>query len=125
TFHDLEHAARNDVRRIAAGEVVAKKFDASVRDFAIVAREQTRNCFEGRALASAVGAKEGHDVALLHFQRQSLEDEDYAVIADFDVGEPQHRWLPRWRVDRIGDLLDLAVADLVEDRLAGWHVRGL
>src|SRR5439155_14010162 len=30
----------------------------------------------------------------------------------------------RWGIDGFGDLVDLAVAHLVEDRLACWHVRG-
>ena len=41
----------------------------------------------------------------------------------FDVGQLRIDVSPRGRVDGIGDAVDLAVADLIEDRLARWHVR--
>src|SRR5260370_36331149 len=68
---------------------LAVQLDAGVADFAVVAFEQAGDCVEGCALAGAVCPEQRDDLALRDFQRQSLENEDHAIVADLDVVEPQ------------------------------------
>src|SRR4029079_2908660 len=89
-FGRLNYAQLHDLVRGHAADPVSVQ-----RDLTSGGMKQARDRLECRALACAIGADQGHDLALLHFDRDALQRMNVAVVG-VDIGDVEHRrhaWL--------------------------------
>jgi len=76
---------------------LSQKFDGPLfRLFLLEVVEQPHDRLEGRRLSRPVGSQQGHDVALLHLERDPVQRPDQ-VVPGFDIAHLQHpRSSPRY-----------------------------
>ena len=84
-FHDLEDALADDFFRIAVLNGLAVVQDGAIGDFAPLGLKQARDGLQGGGLPRAIGPQQGHDLPLMHFQGEALEDQDDLVVDDLDI----------------------------------------
>src|SRR5437762_1705948 len=72
-------------------DALTAQLDRALGHLAALGAKQARDGLERRRLPRPVGAEQGSDAALADVERHALEDEDDAVVDDFDVVQRQHR----------------------------------
>src|SRR5439155_16016484 len=72
-------------------DALTAQLDRALGHLAALGAKQARDGLERRRLPRPVGAEQGGDAALADGERHALEDEDDAIVDDFDVVQRQHR----------------------------------
>ena len=84
-FHDLHHAALDQVGRRQVFDALAAQFDAALGDLAALGLEQVGDGAQRGGLAGTVAAQDGRDLALRDGERNPLEHQDHMVVDDLDA----------------------------------------
>ena len=84
-FHDLHHAALDQVGGREVLNFLAFQHDAAFGDLAALAFEQVGDGPQSGGLARTIAAEQGNDAMLWHFQRNAFEYQDDVVVNDFNA----------------------------------------
>ncbi len=93
-LHDLDAAAAHQIVGRQPVDALALELDRALGDVAALGLDEIGDRLQRGRLARAVGAEQGDDAALPHFQRHALEHQDDVVVDDLDVLDREDRPWP-------------------------------
>ena len=86
----LDQAEPRDVVRPHAVDATVAELHGALCDLAALGAQHAGDGLQRRRLAGAVGAQQRRDLPIADVDRHALQDEDDAVVDDFDVVDRQH-----------------------------------
>jgi len=89
-FHDMYQPLANDIDGVGTGDVRTIKLNTPRRHTTILCPDQVGDGLERGALASAIGAQQGHALSSGDFGGNAFDSKNDVAVEDFNVVQFKH-----------------------------------